>query len=256
MTATPSNLVTISSADHFTSLMSADLNRVSLLNFWASWAEPCEQMNSVVLELAEKYPQVLCLMIEAEAQPDVSESFDIDSVPSFILLRGHTLLSKISGANAAALTAAIASHATGSTHNSTPSSYTSAPPQVASANYTANGSAPGAIGEHIAPVNETNEQLEKRCKKLMEKSKVVLFMKGNPEQPRCGFSQKTVALLKQEKVPFSTFDILQDEGVRQGLKQLNDWPTFPQIIVNGELIGGLDILKELVETGEFKEMLQ
>lgn len=90
----------------------------------------------------------------------------------------------------------------------------------------------------------------------MEKSKVVLFMKGNPEQPRCGFSQKTVALLKQEKVPFSTFDILQDEAVRQGLKKLNDWPTFPQIIVNGELIGGLDILRELIETGEFKEMLK
>jgi hypothetical protein len=156
------------------------------------------------------------LQIEAEAQPDVSESFDIDSVPSFILLRGHTLLSKISGANAAALSAAIASHATGSTSNNAPSSHTSATPQAPPADYTANGNAPGSIGEHVTPANETAEQLEDRCKKLMEKSKVVLFMKGNPEQPRCGFSQKTVALLKQEKVPFSTFDILQDEAVRQG----------------------------------------
>lgn len=62
---TPSNLVTITSADHFTTLMSSDLNRVSLLNFWASWAEPCEQMNAVVEELAEKFPQVLCLMVSA-----------------------------------------------------------------------------------------------------------------------------------------------------------------------------------------------
>lgn len=157
--------------------------------------------------------------IEAEAQPDVSESFDIDSVPSFILLRGHTLLSKISGANAAALSAAIASHATASTSNGAPSSHTSSSPQAPLANYSANGSAPGMIGEHSTPANETNEELEERCRKLMEKSKVVLFMKGNPDQPRCGFSQKTVALLKQEKVPFSTFDILQDEGVRQGESQ-------------------------------------
>jgi hypothetical protein len=63
MTVSPSNLVTITSAEHFTELMSSDLNRVSLLNFWASWAEPCEQMNAVVQELAEKFPQVLCLMV-------------------------------------------------------------------------------------------------------------------------------------------------------------------------------------------------
>lgn len=61
----PSNLVTVTSPDHFTTLMSSDLNRVSLLNFWASWAEPCEQMNGVVRELAEKYPHVLCLMVRS-----------------------------------------------------------------------------------------------------------------------------------------------------------------------------------------------
>lgn len=197
----------------------------------------------------------------------MSESFDVDSVPSFVLLRGHTLLSKISGANAAALSAAVASHAAGATANGSlqPVSQTSSAPQSAPSDYAAAGvpsSENGRVGEHSVPAEETPEQLEDRCRKLMEKSKVVLFMKGNPEQPRCGFSQKTVALLKQEKVAFTTFDILQDEAVRQGksvlrhpahgssantnsigLKKLNDWPTFPQIIVNGELIGGLDILK-------------
>jgi len=63
---------------------------------------------------------------------------------------------------------------------------------------------------------ETQSELEERCKKLMGKEKVMLFMKGNPDQPRCGFSQKTVGLLKQEKVKFGHFDILSDEGVRQG----------------------------------------
>ena len=73
----------------------------------------------------------------------------------------------------------------------------------------------------------------------------MLFMKGNPEAPRCGFSQKTVNLLRQEKVEFGWFDILEDEAVRQQLKKINDWPTYPQIIVKGELIGGLDIVKEM-----------
>lgn len=71
----------------------------------------------------------------------------------------------------------------------------------------------------------------------------MLFMKGQPSQPQCGFSQKTVALLREQKVDFDYYNILSDENVRQRLKVLNDWPTFPQIIVNGELIGGLDILK-------------
>ena len=91
-------------------------------------------------------------------------------------------------------------------------------------------------------------------------------MKGNPDAPRCGFSQKTVNLLREQDVDFGWFDILEDEAVRQGtlchaidrlplqpadgsllteLKKINDWPTFPQIIVNGELIGGLDIVKEM-----------
>ncbi|PWN97037.1 glutaredoxin [Tilletiopsis washingtonensis] len=226
--------------------MQADLARVSLLNFWAPWAEPCGQMNAVVEELAAKYPQLLVLMIEAESLPDVSESFDIDSVPSFVLLRGHTLLSRISGANAAALSAAVASHAApAATGANAPLSSTNAP-----------APAPGAYDEHHVPAQETQEELEERCRKLMERQDVMLFMKGNPDNPKCGFSQKTVALLRQEGVRFGSFDILQDEAVRQGLKKLNDWPTFPQIVVKGELIGGLDILKEQIETGEFRELLE
>ncbi len=78
----PSNLVEVSSPEHFTEVMQQDLTRVSLLNFHAPWAEPCKQMNEVVREIAIKYPQVLCLAIEAESLPDVSESFDIEAVPS------------------------------------------------------------------------------------------------------------------------------------------------------------------------------
>lgn len=109
----------------------------------------------------------------------------------------------------------------------------------------------------------------------MNKHKVVLFMKGNPSAPKCGFSRQTVGLLREKGVEFAWFDILSDEDVRQGLKRVNDWPStslssrdalracsgpadlsvaFPQIILNGELLGGLDIFKEMLESGEFDEV--
>lgn len=89
----------------------------------------------------------------------------------------------------------------------------------------------------------------------MNQSDVVLFMKGDPDAPRCGFSKQTVGLLREQGIQFTHFDILQDENVRQNLKKLNDWPTFPQIIVKGELIGGLDILREMIENGEMKQLV-
>ncbi|KAF8528333.1 glutaredoxin [Hysterangium stoloniferum] len=219
----------VESADHFQSLLSKDLQRVSLLNFWAPWAEPCKQMNEIVMELARKYPNILVLQIEAESHPDITESFEIEAVPSFIVLRGHTLLARIPGADAAALTDALATHARSPP---TAQAHTNVEPEV----------------------EETAEQLEKRLRNLMTQAKVVLFMKGTPDAPRCGFSRKTVALLEEQNVKFTHFDILSDESVRQGLKVLNNWPTFPQIIVDGELIGGLDVLRESLETGEFQEV--
>ncbi|KAJ7082690.1 glutaredoxin [Mycena belliarum] len=238
--ASSSNLVTVNSAPHFQELLSSDLNRVSLINFWAPWAAPCVQMNDVVVELAKKHPGILALNVEAEEQADIAESFDIEAVPSFIVLRGHTLLARIAGADASALTKAIATHAAGSIPAYTPKSHTDAAPQ--------------------APQNgggmETPEELDARLRRLMTQSKVVLFMKGNPAEPRCGFSRKISVLLKDQGVEFSSFDILQDEDVRQGLKKLNDWPTFPQLIINGELVGGLDIVQEMVETGEFADLIK
>ena len=80
-------------------------------------------------------------------------------------------------------------------------------------------------------------------------------MQGNPEAPRCGFSQKVVAALQAIKVPFNTFDILIDEEVRQGLKEYSQWPTYPQLYVKGELLGGCDVILEMQEDGECIKLL-
>ena len=81
---------------------------------------------------------------------------------------------------------------------------------------------------------------------------VVLFMKGEPEQPRCGFSAVTVQILDHLGVPFVGVDVLQNDDLRQGIKVFSDWPTIPQLYVKGELVGGSDIVREMFQSGELK----
>ncbi len=99
-------------------------------------------------------------------------------------------------------------------------------------------------------------QLQKRIEDQLKMSKIILFMKGTSDMPQCGFSAKTINLLKSYDVPFSTFNILEDQDIRQGLKEYSNWPTYPQLYVNGELVGGCDIVAELHENGELKEILE
>ncbi|KFM66818.1 Glutaredoxin-3, partial [Stegodyphus mimosarum] len=80
-------------------------------------------------------------------------------------------------------------------------------------------------------------------------------MKGSPSVPRCGFSKQVIALLDSHNAKYETFDILEDFDVREGLKKFSNWPTYPQLYINGELIGGLDILKELSLSGELDTLL-
>jgi len=94
------------------------------------------------------------------------------------------------------------------------------------------------------------DKINARLKKLIHSSQVMLFMKGSPSQPKCGFSRQAIELLTSSNIAFHTFDILSDNDVRQGLKTYSDWPTFPQLYVNGDLLGGLDIMKEMAEEGE------
>jgi monothiol glutaredoxin len=86
--------------------------------------------------------------------------------------------------------------------------------------------------------------------------KVILFMKGTPEAPACGFSARTVAALQSLDVPFAAVDILPDPRLRQELSEISNWPTIPQLFANGELVGGCDIVVEMYESGELAEALQ
>ncbi|KAL3192905.1 hypothetical protein MRX96_058420 [Rhipicephalus microplus] len=97
--------------------------------------------------------------------------------------------------------------------------------------------------------------LIQRLQQLIVKAPIMVFMKGSPDAPRCGFSRTLMEIFKKHKVTFGSFDILTDEEVRQSLKQYSNWPTYPQVYVKGTLIGGLDIIKELEESGELEAAL-
>jgi monothiol glutaredoxin len=86
--------------------------------------------------------------------------------------------------------------------------------------------------------------------------KVILFMKGTPEAPACGFSARTVAALQALDAPFAAVDVLPDPRIRQELSAISNWPTIPQLFANGELVGGCDIVTEMFESGELAEALQ
>ncbi|XP_014510443.1 monothiol glutaredoxin-S17 [Vigna radiata var. radiata] len=97
--------------------------------------------------------------------------------------------------------------------------------------------------------------LSSRLESLINSNAVMLFMKGKPDEPKCGFSRKVVEILQQESVPFDSFDILTDEEVRQGLKVYSNWSSYPQLYIKGELIGGSDIVLEMHKSGELKKSL-
>lgn len=99
------------------------------------------------------------------------------------------------------------------------------------------------------------ESIDDKLKRLINTAPVMLFMKGSPTEPRCGFSRSMVQLLQDEAIEFSTFDILEDNEVREQLKIYSNWPTYPQLYANGSLVGGLDIVREMKEEGPLKEQL-
>ena len=108
----------------------------------------------------------------------------------------------------------------------------------------------------MTDTNLTGDDSQARIAAMVAKSPVLLFMKGTPLFPQCGFSSRAVAILEHLQVEFDSVDVLQDQGVRQGIKAFSDWPTIPQLYVNGEFVGGSDIMMEMYESGELAELFK
>ena len=99
-------------------------------------------------------------------------------------------------------------------------------------------------------------EIKEKIKNLINDNQVCLFMKGTPEAPQCGFSMAVANVLKHLNVNFKGINVLEDENLRQGIKDFSDWPTIPQLYVKQEFVGGCDIVKEMFEKGELKKLFQ
>lgn len=95
-----------------------------------------------------------------------------------------------------------------------------------------------------------------RIEEMLAGNKVFLFMKGNPSFPQCGFSARAVAILREVGAQFGSFDVLEDEEIRQGIKEYGNWPTIPQLYIDKKLVGGSDILMEMFEAGELQDLVK
>lgn len=201
-----------------------------VVHFWAEWCEPCKQMDEVLQVIAkdESLGKVKLVRVEAEKDEveDVTEKYGVSMVPHFVFLEGGKVVDVLEGADPKGLFEKVSALA--------PKQDTSKP-QAAE------------LSEE-----EKKKELFARLRKLTRADPVVLFMKGSPAEPRCGFSKKAVAMLEKVGAKFGHFDILQDQSVRQGLKEFSNWPTYPQLYVKGELIGGFDIMQEMAEAGDLE----
>ena len=100
------------------------------------------------------------------------------------------------------------------------------------------------------------DEVSKKIKTIIDSSDIVLFMKGTPDAPQCGFSMAVLNILKHLKVKFEGINVLDSDEIRQRVKNYTDWPTIPQLYIKGEFVGGCDIVKEMFEKGELKEILK
>ena len=225
-------------------------------------------------------PTVSFLSINAEELPDMSESYDITAVPYLLLVKDGQTVESVSGCEAGKVRDAVERHA-GKTGNSgkfgIPPALQATPRQEEDTNAVQNGvstspiqpslggqqrqpqspaAAPAKDLSSYAPSSNdpptapamsstaaSKEELHTRLANLVKAAPVMLFMKGTPGGPQCGFSRQIVSILRQQSVKYGFFNILADDDVRQGLKEFADWPTFPQLWIGGELVGGLDIVR-------------
>ena len=224
-------LSAISSDELFRKTVDGCSDHLLVFLFTADWAPQASQLVDALTELMkdQSIGAIKYFKVEAESVAEVSKEFGIQSIPATLLIAKGKAVALIEGSDVPAVTKKIK--------------------EVAFKEF------PFTVSRIPSSAKDANS-LNDRLKALVRRSPIMLFIKGDRDTPRCGFTRQLLQIVQSLNVEFDTFDILSDEEVRQGLKSFSNWPTYPQVYVNGSLIGGLDIVKELHELGELEDTLR
>ena len=215
LTTQPTVVTDITAVEQWTTFLTQPAELVVVF-FWAEFHPPSKQggqMDTLFTALAKKYSQCNFVKVNVEQVPDVVDMYPVTDVPTFVFLRPGkkvTVLGTLEGARPAELAKLITTHRESS---------------VAAASL----------------------EMKARLTRLVSSAPVMVFIKGTSDTPKCKFSRALVALLKEEKVSYGSFNILEDPGVRSALKEFSNWKTYPQVYQHGALIGGLDTIKAMKE---------
>ncbi|CAI5738930.1 unnamed protein product [Hyaloperonospora brassicae] len=235
MAAVTGSVGSVSSVAHFDDATARD-STLSVTYFYAEFHDACRpngQLDVVVRQLATLYPRVRFLKVAAEELTELSDRFQVAVVPTFVIAQGPIVLEKLEGTNVAALAKRVDVLSKRVVHTTSTST--------------------SAANETPANKQPLDDARQVRLAKLLRAAPVMLFLKGTPSDPKCDASRDVVALLNEETIAFSAFDVDQDHDVQEGLKLVSTSSTFPQLYVHGAFVGGLDRLKEIKATGSIAD---
>jgi Grx4 family monothiol glutaredoxin len=205
----------------------------AVIFYFAFWHEACAPLIAVLDALTTTAPDISFFRADADQAAALTTAQQVTVVPTVLFLVNGVIVERLEGESLG-----------------DPSQLTLGVQRLQSKDISFVAPEPSATPASKA---DPEKELTQRLDRLIRRESVMLFMKGTPSAPRCGFSRQAVEMLQEEQIPFGSFDILTDEVVRQGLKKHSNWATYPQLYVNGELCGGLDIMKEMKEDGPLKE---
>jgi len=226
MDATSTNFVTIKTEKEFNQLCLHNFDKLFVLVFFAEWHEPSVHLTNVTKSLAKQY-EGKCIFVSVNADEQqleaLSQKFNVELVPTVIFMKStKEVLHRIEEDSPATLSTKVEEY-----YNSFKAAFETEKTRM------------------FAKIDE-----------ILKSFPLVIFIKGSPEAPKCGFSEQLLDQLRELRLKFQHFDILSDENVRNWLRYYASWITYPQVYVQGKLVGGLDVTKEKIKSGEFQALVQ
>lgn len=203
-----------------------------VVHFWADWCAPCGLVDDVLDQLRQAWePRVCFARVEAESVPDAAMQCDVQAVPLVVLYQDGKERQRVQGADARAIVQAVEA--------------------------LAQAEAPVDDVAHVSTSEADDEaSIHALCERLCRSHAVMVFLKGTPDAPKCKFSRNVVDALHACGIAFGAYDVLCDDKVRQGLKTYANWPTYPQLYVHGELLGGADVVEQWHAQGTLQAHVQ